>query len=212
MNYVECLQHGLAHGLHKKEGWLWKCLLLDDVIQDTQAAKRERCYNTYQAQKFFIMAQQQLMPEGWDPRSPSNSVKVHKKSGQFVSLQKAKNPVPANVVTNSFLRYAYGVPKETFRRWIGEGAQFLERVPHNKSKNVIDDKEMAAKYFTPFRMYMQHELAQWHESDAGRDATLHDKRKQTNFLTKHYDTLPDNVMEVYKKASREKLALHGFID
>ncbi len=71
---------------------------------------------------------------------------------------------------------------------------------------------MAAKYFTPFRMYMQHELAQWRESDAGRDATLHDKWNQTQFLTKHYDTLPDDVMEVYKKASREKLALHGFIE
>jgi hypothetical protein len=212
MNYIESLQYGLAQGLHKKEGWLWNCLLRDGVVEDTQAAKRERCWNAYQAQKIFVMAQQQIMPEGWDPRSPSNSVKVHRKTGQFVSLQTAKNPVPANVVTNSFLRYAYGVPKETFRRWIGEGGKFQKRVPHNKGKNVIDDKEMAKKYFTPFRMYMQHELALWRASDVGRDATLHDKRKQTQFLTQHYKSLPEDIMEVYKKSSREKLALHGFIE
>jgi hypothetical protein len=145
MNCIESLQYGLANGLHKKEGWLWNCLVRDGVVADTQAAKREKCFNTFQAQKVFVMAQQQLMPEGWDPRSPSNSVKVHSKTGQFVSLQKVKNPVPANIVTNAYLRYAYGVPKETFRRWIGEGATFEKRVPHNKGKNVIDDKDMAKK-------------------------------------------------------------------
>jgi hypothetical protein len=62
-----------------------------------------------------------------------------------MSVQKVKNPVPANVITQVFFRYAYGVPKETFRRWIGEGAQFPDRAPHNTGKNVIDDKDMAAR-------------------------------------------------------------------
>jgi hypothetical protein len=212
MNCIESLQYGLANGLHKKEGWLWNCLVRDGVVADTQAAKREKCFNTFQAQKVFVMAQQQLMPEGWDPRSPSCSVKVHSKTGQFVSLQKVKNPVPANIVTNAYLRYAYGVPKETFRRWIGEGATFEKRVPHNKGKNVIDDKDMAKKYFTPFRMFMQHEQALWRATDAGREGTLHDKRKHTKFLTQHFNTLPEDILDVYKKASREKLALHGFIE
>jgi hypothetical protein len=64
MNHVECLQYGVAHGFHKKEGWLWKKLLVDGIVPNTQAALRERCYNAYQSPKVFIMAQQQIMPEG----------------------------------------------------------------------------------------------------------------------------------------------------
>jgi hypothetical protein len=62
MNHVECLQYGLAQGLHKREEWLWKILLADSVVPNTQATLRERCYSTFQSQKFFIMAQKQLMP------------------------------------------------------------------------------------------------------------------------------------------------------
>ncbi len=39
--HIECLQYGLEHGLHKKDGWSWKYLLLDGVVEDTPAAKRE---------------------------------------------------------------------------------------------------------------------------------------------------------------------------
>jgi hypothetical protein len=51
------------------------------------------------------------MPEGWDPIDPIHSIKKHKVTGQFVSLQKIKNPVPAIVLTASFLRYAFGVSR-----------------------------------------------------------------------------------------------------
>jgi hypothetical protein len=44
------------------------------------------------------------------------------------------------------LRYAFGVSKETFRRWMGEGHEFVKRVPFNKGKNVIDDPKMVATY------------------------------------------------------------------
>ncbi len=95
------------------------------------------------------MAQQQVMPEGWDPLDPMLSVKKAKGTGQFVSLQKVKNPVPANVLTNSFLRYAFGVSKKTFRRWMGEGREFVNRVSFSKGKNVVDDPKLAAIYFGP---------------------------------------------------------------
>ncbi len=74
------------------------------------------------------------MPEGWNPLDPMNSVKKAKGSGKFVSLQKLKNPVPANVLTASVLRYAFGVSMETFRRWMDEGHEFVDRVPLNKGK------------------------------------------------------------------------------
>jgi hypothetical protein len=91
MNVIQCLQYGLSQGLHKKDGWwLWKILHAEGIIPDTQAALRARCYDAYQAQKIFIMAQQQVMPEGWDPLDPMHSVKKAKSTGQFASLQKVK--------------------------------------------------------------------------------------------------------------------------
>ena len=61
-------------------------------------------------------------------------------------------------------------------------------------------------------MFMKHEQTLWRASDAGKDGTLHDKRKHTAFLTQHFKSLPEDVMDVYRKATREKLALHGFIE
>jgi hypothetical protein len=57
MNHIECLQYGVSQGIHKHYGWLWSCLKDDGVVQDTMVALRERCYDAYQAQKIFIMAQ-----------------------------------------------------------------------------------------------------------------------------------------------------------
>ncbi len=89
MNVIQCLlQYGLSHGLHKKEGWLWQILLAEGIVPDSQAALRARCYDAYQSQKIFIMAQQQVMPEGWNPLDPMHSVKKAKVSGQLVSLRK----------------------------------------------------------------------------------------------------------------------------
>ncbi len=89
------------------------------------------------------MAQKQLMSTGWNPIDPFNSVKRTKGDGKFVSLQKIKNPVPENILTAAFLRYAYGVKKETFRRWMGQGAKFPERIPVNKGKSIIEHSDFA---------------------------------------------------------------------
>jgi hypothetical protein len=105
--------------------------------------------------KKFIMAQKQLIPPDWNPLDLLKSVKKDKHTGQFTSLQKIKNPVPENIVTASFLRYAYGVKKETFRRWMGQGSKFPERIPVNQGKNIIDDYTFAQDYFIPKRLFMQ---------------------------------------------------------
>jgi hypothetical protein len=111
-------------------------LKTDGIVPDTMVALRERCFDAYQEQKIFIMAQKQVMPEGWDPIDLLHSIMKHKGTGQFVRLHKVKNPVPANVLTASFLRYACGVSKEPFRRWMREGRDFVKHVPHNKGKNI----------------------------------------------------------------------------
>jgi hypothetical protein len=212
MNDIEGLQYGLSQGLHKKEGWLWKCLKADGIVQDTMEALRERCYDAYQAQKFFIMAQKQVMPEGWDPINPCHSVKKQKGTGKFVSLQKIKNPVPANVLTASFLCFAFGISKETFRRWMGEGRNFVKRVLFNKGENVIDDPKMAATYFTPRKLFMQHEMQAFKDSPEGSHASLKERQAHRLFLKEKFKDIPSDIMDVYKKAAREKMAQHGFIE
>jgi hypothetical protein len=110
-------------------------------------------FSSASGSNFFIMAQKQVMPVGWDPIDPKRSVKVNKTNGQFQSLSKLAVPVPGNVLTQSFLMYAYGIAKETFRRWMGEGSEFRERIPHNKGKSVVDNYEMATSYFTPKKVH-----------------------------------------------------------
>jgi hypothetical protein len=215
MNHIECLQHGFSLGIHKKEGWLWNCLCNDGVVPDTQGALRERCFNAYRGQRIFIMDQQQLVPEGWDPRDSMNCLSQKAKgSGKFVSLQRVKNPVPSNVLPQSVLRFAYGVKKETFRRWIGDGPEFAPRIPHNKGKNVIiDDPKMAVTYFGPKLLFMKHEMAEFKElAIVKKHATLEQQNVQRAFLKQQFKVLLTDIMEVYKKASREKLAMHEFIE
>jgi hypothetical protein len=184
----------------------------EGIVPDTMGAVRERCYDAYQAQKIFIMAQKYMLPDGWDPLDPLNSVKKQKGSGKFVSLQKVKNPVPANVLTATFLRYAYGISKETFRRWMGEGRDYGSRIPHNKGGNVITDRKLAATYFSPKCLFMKHEMGQFKEPPAGKHATLHERKVQRTYLKEQFKVLPSDIMEVYKRATREKMAMHGFVE
>ena len=210
-NDIENFQYGLEHKLYRKEGWLWKRLVLEGMVADNVEAQREKCFQAYQAQIFFIMAQKQLMPPGWNPLDPMKSVKKDKNTGQFTTLQRIASPVPETILTAAFLRYAYGVKKETFRRWMGQGSKFPERIPVNKGENVIDDVNFAQDYFTPKRLFMQHEMEQYSLTDEGKNATRTEKQAQRAFLKEHFKVLPQDIVDVYVKASRERMAYHGFI-
>ena len=70
---------------------------------------------------------------------------------------------------------------------------------------------MAASYCTPKRLFMQHEMEEFVKSQDGRRATQEDKQVHRAFLKEYFKTLPADIMEVYEKASRERLAYHGFI-
>jgi hypothetical protein len=136
---------------------------------------------------------------------------VNKVTGQFQSLSKAVNPVPGNVLTQSFLMYAYGVPKMTFRRWIGEGSEYPERIPHNKGKSIVENFEMAQVYFTPRKLFMEYEMGQYVISENGRNASREEKTRHRLFLKDHFKQLPKDILDVYEKKARERLAYHGFI-
>ena len=128
------------------------------------------------------MAQKQLMPADWNPLDPLKSVKKDKRTGKFTTLQKIVNPVPENILTASFLRFAFGVKKETFRRWMGQGSKFPERIPVNKGENIIDDSIFAQDYFTPKRLFMQHEMEQYMLTENGKNATKTEKQAQRGYL------------------------------
>ncbi len=181
------------------------------VVADSKEAQRAKVYQSFQAQKIFIMAQKQIMPKGWDPLDPMLSVKAEKGTGRFQSLSKAATPVPGNILTQSFLRYANGVPKETFRRWMGEGSEFPVTIPHNKGESIIDNLEMAECYFTPLKLFLEHELSQFNLTDEGEIATRAEKTKQQAFLKDHFRQLPKDIMDVYVMKVRERLAYHGFV-
>jgi hypothetical protein len=140
------------------------------------------------------------------------SVKQNKASGKFQSLQKVQNSVTSNVLNQSFLRYAYGLPKETFRLWFGGGPEFQIRVPHNKNKNVIADPSIAKSYFSPKRLFMKHEMEQYGETPAGKIATNTEKKAQREFLKAQFQVLPADILQIYQKASRDKLTMHGFVE
>ncbi len=61
MNDIELLQD---EGLHKKEGWLWRRLILEGVVEDCKEAQRVRVFQAHQSQKIFIMAQKPLTVGG----------------------------------------------------------------------------------------------------------------------------------------------------
>ncbi len=211
MHDIELLQYGLDEGFHKKEGWLWRRLTGEGVVEDCKEAQRVRVLQAYQSQKIFIMAQKQVMPKGWDPIDPMRSVKVNKGTGKFRSLSKAASPVPGNPLTQSFLRFAFGIPKETFRRWLGEGSVFRSRIPHNKGKSIIDNFEMAETYITPQKLFLEYEMVQFNKTDEGKNATREEKNIHRAFLKEHFKILPKDVLEVYEMKVRERLAHHGFI-
>jgi hypothetical protein len=151
------------------------------------------------------------MPPDWNPLDPLKSVKNDKRTGQFTTLQKIKNPVPENILTASFLRFAFGVKKETFRRWMGQGSKFPERIPVNKGKNIIDDHQFAKDFFTPKRLFVQHEMEQYMLTEDGKNATRAEKQGHRAFLKEHFKVLPQDILDVYVKASRERMAYQGFI-
>ncbi len=94
---------------------------------------------------------------------------------------------------------------------MGEGSEYRERIPHNKEKSVVDDFEMATAYFTPKKLFMEYEMGQFLLTDEGKNATRTDKSKHRDFLKQHFKQLPQDILDVYQKKARERLAYHGFI-
>jgi hypothetical protein len=63
---------------------------------------------------------------------------------------------------------------------------------------------------------MQHEMEMFTykltASKEGQRAMPNEKKQHRAFLKQHFTELPADVLEVYVKASRERMAYHGFIE
>jgi hypothetical protein len=59
---------------------------------------------------------------------------------------------------------------------------------------------------------MQHEMEQYMLNGDGRHGSKVEKRAHREFLKQHFKNLPADVLDVYVKACRERLAYHGFIE
>ncbi len=58
---------------------------------------------------------------------------------------------------------------------------------------------------------MQHEMEQYMLNGDGRHGSKAEKKAHREFLKQHFEDLPEDVLDVYEKASRERLLYHGFI-
>ncbi len=67
---------------------------------------------------------------------------------------------------------------------MGKGAKFLERVPVNKGKNLIDHHKFAESYFTPKRLYMQHEMEKCLLTEDRKSCTKSEKQAHRDGIFK----------------------------
>ena len=54
-------------------------------------------------------------------------------------------------------------------------------------------------------------MGQFLLTDEGKNATRQEKSKHRAFLKEHFKQLPQDILDVYEKKVRERLAYHGFI-
>ncbi len=105
----------------------------------------------------------------FDPRRSDHKTG---KDGKFVSAKKGTSK-PKNVLTVTFLCFAFDVPYATFKRWKIDAGVTAVVVPYNKGKSILTDKNWASKLYNARRMFIIHSIAQWLEKHPAKknDAT-----------------------------------------
>jgi hypothetical protein len=165
MSSIDLLKWGLQYNRNVKKAWLRDLLIKEKIIEDTKQAKLKRLWEDYQAQCLFIQGMQAALGEDFEPRISNQS---RTEDGGFGPN---KNDVPQNYLNVTYLLHAYDLSYTSFKR-MKASSNFVaaDRVHKNKGKSVFEDKEFAAKFYTPYRMYLKLKWAQWMETDEGRNA------------------------------------------
>jgi hypothetical protein len=150
------------------------------------------------------------MPPGWDPIAPP--VNTSKRTRKFVSLQKRKHSVPEMFLTQTYLRWAYGVPKETFRRWnVGTKGEYVPQIPHNKGQTVLLNKDLASQYYSARCLYVNDAMLKWKDTPRGAQASAIQRKEYREQLKATFKSLPTAILEAWEKISRDKLKLRKHI-
>jgi hypothetical protein len=113
-------------------------------------------------------------------------------------------------LTQTYLRWAYGVPKETFRRWnVGTKGEYVQQIqiPHNKGKTVLLNKKLASQYYSARRLYVNAEMLKWKDTPRGAQASAIQRKEYRESLKATYKSLPPSTLEAWEKISRDKLKL-----
>ena len=166
MSSIELLKWGLQYNRNIKRGWLVDILIAEGIVADTKAARNDRMWKDYLAQQVFIDGMKCALGEEFDP---TVSKQGRKENGDFDTN---KNGVPQNFLTVKYLIHAYDFSYSTFKRFKASH-NYVEpekKVHKNKGKSVFEDKDFAAGFYTPYRMYLKQKWAQWMQTDAGRKA------------------------------------------
>ncbi len=206
MNPVQCLKYGKEKKLDTKEGWLWKILLKEGLVANAKEGKRARVWGDYQAQQLYIQAQKDVMPEDWDPLRPSSS--QNRLSGKFQSSSKRQNPIPSNILTATYLRWAHGTSKETFRRWKQAATgEYDIKILHNKGTTVFESSELAQQYYSAKRLYVSDMMKKFNKTPRGTLSNAEDKSKYRDTMKGKYMSLPEEQNAAWEKLSRDKCSL-----
>ncbi len=172
MSSIDILKWGLDYKRNVKKGWLKRLLVGEKILEDTKAAKNVRFWQDYQAQSLFIQGMQAALGDEFDPRV---SKQGRRDNGDFAGN---KNGVPQNVLTVKYILHAYDVSYTSYKRMNAANKfEAKEKKAHkHKGKSIFEDKEFAAKFYTPYRLYLKKQWAEWMETDVGRNADAARKR------------------------------------
>jgi hypothetical protein len=165
MSSIDLLKWGLEYKRNVNKGWLKDLLVRELLLEDTKPAKNARFWQDYQAQCLFIQGMQAALGDEFDTRVS--------KQGRCEDSDFAgnKNGVPQNVLTVKYLLHAYDISYTGYKRMKASSNFVLSKKVHqNKGKSIFEDKDFAATFYTPFRMYLKQKWAEWMETDVGRNA------------------------------------------
>jgi hypothetical protein len=172
MSSIDVLKWGLQFKRNVKKGWLRDLLIKEQILDGSKAATQARFWSDHKSQDLFMQGMQACMGDDFDPRV---SKQERQADGHF---GKNKYGVPQNFLTVKYILHAYEISYTTYKRMKNAATLVAKSKPQhpNKGKSIFEDKDFAAKWYTPFRMFVRLKFAEWMQTDVGRNADKERKR------------------------------------
>jgi hypothetical protein len=172
MSSIDVLKWGMQFKRNVKKGWLRDLLIKEQILDGSKAATQARFWSDHKSQDLFMQGMQACMGDDFDPRV---SKQERQADGHF---GKNKNGVPPIFLTVKYILHAYDISYTTYKR-VKHAAPLVAKSKSqhpNKGKSIFEDKDFAAKWYSPFRMFVRLKFAEWMQTDVGRNADKERKR------------------------------------